>query len=221
MSVEAVLLDWGHTLFDTPGSVDFIVSFATERGIALGSHETHALWDDARIRSRSAVEIAKGRDKSPDKHRECWMSLWAELESRCPGVSEALYEFETSPSGWSPYSDTTEVLHALRDRRIPVVIVSDVAFDLRPILAHYDLADLIHTFVLSGEHGTIKPELRLFRIALDAVGAAPECALMVGDNHINDGAAIDVGIRTLLLQPVPHGAPRGLRVIVDLIDAGS
>jgi FMN phosphatase YigB (HAD superfamily) len=44
---------------------------------------------------------------------------------------------------------------------------------------------------------------------------------MVGDNHINDGAAIDVGIRTLLLQPVPHGAPRGLRVIVDLIDAGS
>ena len=81
------------------------------------------------------------------------------------------------------------------------------------------MAELIHTFVLSGEHGTIKPELRLFELALDAVGVTPDRALMVGDNYLNDGAAIDAGIRTLLLPPVPSGASRGLSMIVELVDA--
>lgn len=107
---------------------------------------------------------------------------------------------------------------AIAARGIPMVVVSDVAFDLRPILAHYGLADLVHTFVLSGEHGTIKPELDLFRIALDAVGVAAGEALMVGDNPANDGAAVEIGIRTLLLPPVPSGNPRGLWAVVDLID---
>lgn len=221
MSTQAVLLDWGHTLFDTPGSVDFIVNFAADRRIGANVNEVRSLWDDARVRSRSAAEIAKGRDKSPMLHRQCWSALWHELEMRFPGVIEALYDFETSAAGWSPYSDTADVLHELDARGVPVVIVSDVAFDLRPILQHYDLHHLINTYVLSGEHGTTKPELQLFRIALGAVGVAPEHALMVGDNYVNDGAAIDVGIRTLLLPAVTHGAPRGLHVVLDLIDASS
>ena len=220
MSISAVLLDWGHTLFDTPGSVDFIADFASQQGHAISRDEIYTLWNDARVRSRSAGEIAKGRDKSASLHRQCWISLWAQLEQRCPGVSEVLYEFETSAAGWSPYVDTAAVLTNLSERHIPVVIISDVAFDLRPILRHYNLDHLVHTYVLSGEHGTIKPELHLFRVALDAVGFAAERALMVGDNHINDGAAIDAGIRTVLLPPVAHGSPRGLSVILDLIDAG-
>lgn len=219
MSVDAVLLDWGHTLFDTPGSVDFILAFAHASAVEIDRDEVHGLWDDARLRSRSASEIAKGRDKSAKLHRQCWMALWRQLETRCPGVSEALYEFETSAAGWSPYVDTAEVLQALSDRHIPVVIVSDVAFDLRPILRHYHLDQFVHTFVLSGEHGTIKPERKLFTIALNAVGVTPDRALMVGDNHINDGAAIDVGIQTLLLAPNGVGKPRGLQIVVDIVDA--
>lgn len=219
MSIDVVLFDWGHTLFDTPGSVELITSFAASAQRPLSRADAHALWDAARVRSRQADEIAKGRDKSPALHRQCWLSLWSELETRCPGVADRLYDFETSAAGWSPYSDTPMVLRALHDRDIPVVIVSDVAFDLRPILGHYGLAELIHTFVLSGEHGTIKPELRLFELALQAVGVAPGRALMVGDNYLNDGAAIDAGIRTVLLPPVPSGAPRGLSMIVELVDA--
>lgn len=216
--IKAVLLDWGHTLFDTPGSVDFIVEWASRNGSPIDHDEARDLWDGARRRSRSAEEIAKGRDKSAALHRACWIALWADLDARLPGIATELYEFETTAAGWSPYVDTGEVLRALADRGVPAVIVSDVPFDLRPILAHYGLADLIHTFVLSGEHGTIKPELRLFGIALEAVGVEAADALMVGDNHINDGAAIDAGIRTLLLPPAAHGEPRGLWAILDLVD---
>ncbi len=216
--IKAVLLDWGHTLFDTAGSVEFIVDWASRNGSPIDAGSAHALWDSARRRSRTAEEIAKGRDKSADLHRQCWTALWADLDCQVPGVAQALYEFETTAAGWSPYVDTAEVLRAIHDRGIPSVIVSDVPFDLRPILAHYGLDQLIHTFVLSGEHGTIKPELRLFGIALEAVGVDAADALMVGDNHINDGAAIEAGIRTLLLPPAVTGQPRGLWSIVDLLD---
>lgn len=219
MTVRAVLLDWGHTLFDTAGSVEFIVDYAARTGAAVDADEVRDVWDKARRRSRSAEELALGRDKSNAVHHERWTALWSDLEQFAPGVGEALYEFETSAAGWSPYIDTHEVLAALRARGVPVVVVSDVPFDLRAIFAHYGLEHLIHTFVLSGEHGTTKPELRLFGIALEAVGVEPQHALMVGDNHVNDGAAIDAGIRTLLLPPVRHGEPRGLWAILDLVDA--
>lgn len=216
--IKAVLLDWGHTLFDTAGSVDFIVGWASRRGSPIDPDEARRLWDGARRRSRSAEELATGRDKNLELHHRCWTRLWSDLDEQVPGIAEALYEFETSAAGWTPYVDTREVLEAVHQRGVPVVIVSDVPFDLRPIVAHYGLGHLIHSFVLSGEHGTIKAELRLFGIALEAVGVAGRHALMVGDNHLNDGVAIDAGIRTLLLPPVANGEPRGLWAIVDLID---
>ena len=223
MTVRAVFLDWGHTLFDTAGSVEFIADWTRRNGGVtdgpqLSTDDIRAMWDAARVLSRSAEELAKGRDKDAATHRACWLALWADLESRWPGVTDALYEFETSAAGWSPYVDTEEVLRALKQRRVPVVVVSDVPFDLRPIFAHYGLDSFVDAYVLSGEHGTIKPELELFRIALAAAGVRAEEALMVGDNHINDGAAIDVGIRTLLLPPVPSGSPRGLWAVLDLVD---
>ncbi|MCU1392099.1 MAG: hypothetical protein JWM34_527 [Ilumatobacteraceae bacterium] len=222
MTVKAVFFDWGHTLFDTAGSVDFIVDWAGRNGPPgdepVTASDVHALWDAARVRSRSAAEIAKGRDKSAELHRSCWLDLWADLEARWPGLADDLYEYETSALGWSPFVDTEEVMRDLYERGMPIVVVSDVAFDLRPILAHYGLAEMVHTFVISGEHGTIKPELELFRIALAAVGVEPSEVLMVGDNPANDGAAVEVGIRTLLLPQVESGSPRGLWAVVDLID---
>jgi HAD superfamily hydrolase (TIGR01509 family) len=217
--IGAILLDWGHTLFDTAESVDFIVSWSAGRGTPIPVAEARRLWEHARRRSRSAEELAKGRDKNLAIHRSCWTALWSELECRSPGLAAALYEFETSADGWSPYSDTRALLEGLRDRRVPAVIVSDVPFDLRVIFAHYGLDDLVHAYVLSGEYGTIKPELRLFGIALEVAGVTAEEAVMVGDNQVNDGAAIDAGIRTLLLPEVGHGQPRGLGVVLDLVDA--
>ena len=218
--IDVVLVDWGHTLFDTVGSVEFIVDWASRHDTPIDTAQARVLWNDARVRSRDAAEIAKGRDKSSALHRACWTALWTELESAVPGVAAELYGFETSVAGWTPYVDTAEVLRALHERGVPVVVVSDVPFDLRPIFVHYGFQSYVHAYVLSGEHGTIKPELRLFQIALDAAGISADRALMVGDNHHNDGAAIDVGIRTLLLPPVGHGEPRGLWSIVDLVDAG-
>lgn len=215
--VRGVLLDWGHTLFDTAGSVELIVEWAASSGRPLSQADAQRLHLDALRRSRAPEELAKGRDLSSERHRECWLALWDQLEAAAPGVSDVLYEFETSAAGWSPYPDTPEVLEALAANGMPVAIVSDVPFDLRPIMDHYGLGHLVQAYVLSGEHGSMKSEGRLFELALDALGVDRAEALMVGDNQANDGVAVAHGIRTLLLPHPEPGARRGLSAILQLV----
>jgi len=216
--IRAVLTDWGLTLFDTAGSVDFLERWAAERCISVSSERLAEVYREAFARSRRPEELAKGRDLSPATHRLCWLDIFSVIEEVLPGVAEDLYAFETSAAGWRPFPDTPGFLRELQRRRLPLVIVSDVPFDLRPILAHYGLGELVHDYVLSGEHGSVKADGHLFRIALESAGVRPDEALMVGDNPANDGHAVYLGIRTLLLPLPEPGAERGLRHVLGQLD---
>jgi FMN phosphatase YigB (HAD superfamily) len=215
--IKGVLLDFGHTLFDTVGSVDFIVDWSAQHGHPIAHDDAHELWDAARVTSRGPAEIAKGRDRTPALHRSCWIDLWAALDAKCSGMAAALYDFEKGPLGWTPFVDTIEVLSEIQRRGIPMAVVSDVAFDLRPIFEHHGVDPFIATYVLSFERGSIKPDGKLFGIACAEIGVAESDALMVGDNPVNDGVGVTVGVRTLLLPMVPSGTPRGLAAIVSLL----
>ena len=50
-------------MFDTAGSVEFIVDYAARHGSAADADEVRDVWDKARRRSRIAEELALGRDK--------------------------------------------------------------------------------------------------------------------------------------------------------------
>ena len=216
--IGGVLFDFGHTLFETGSSVDFIVDWSARAGRPIEADEAFSLWEAARVASRTPEEIAKGRDRTAALHHTCWTALWQPLDALCPGLADELHRYESSPAGWQPYSDTESVLRAVRARGLGVAVVSDVAFDLRLILGHYGLGDLVDSYVLSYERGSIKPDGKLFGIACDELGISTAAALMVGDNPVNDGVAVTVGIRTLLL-PIPSaGQPRGLSAVLDLLD---
>ncbi len=216
--IRGVLFDFGHTLFETGSSVQFIVDWSASAGHSIAADDALSLWEAAGVASRSADEIAKGRDRSTELHYRCWTDLWAPLEARCPGLADALHRYESSPEGWQPYSDTGAVLRAVRERGLGVAVVSDVAFDVRLILDRYGLGHLVDSYVLSYEHGSIKPDGKLFGIACDELGIAPHEAFMVGDNPVNDGVAVTVGIRTLLLPISPPNRPRGLAALLHLLD---
>ena len=215
--IRAVLSDWGHTLFGTVGSVRFLEDWASERGIEVAPGEIGARYEAAFAASRSAGELAKGRDLSSARHRECWLALWGAIDELLPGAAADLYAFETSAAGWRPYADTPSFMKALATAGVPLVIVSDVPFDLRSIVGHYGLLDYVNAFFLSGEHGTLKAEGHLFRLALAHLGLRPDEVLMVGDNPSNDGYAVLYGIRTLLLPLPEPGAPRGLDDVLRLL----
>ena len=217
--IDTLLLDFGHTLFDTASSPSFIVSWAAAHGSTLALSDATRLWDDARLTSRTPEEFGKGRDRTPELHRACWTDLWSTLDERAPGLADALYEHETGPQGWVPYADTRSFLEGAKKRGLKIAIISDVAFALEPLLEHHGLASFIDAFVLSYRHGALKADgPLLFDVALDALRAEASTALMVGDNNVNDAFGITAGLRTLLLPHAPTGSSRGLASVLALVD---
>ena len=104
---------------------------------------------------------------------------------------------------------------------VPVGVVSDTGWDIRPVFVHHGLDRFVDAFVLSCEHGDVKPAPGLFLAACAALGVAPEHTLMVGDNPLSDGGAVDAGMSTLLLPVAEPGRRRGLDAVLRLVGLGA
>jgi FMN phosphatase YigB (HAD superfamily) len=59
-----------------------------------------------------------------------------------------------------------------------------------------------------------KPNPQIFQVALDGLGVAPPDALMVGDRASHDGAAVNLGIPTVLLPELTATSQRRLSVVL-------
>lgn len=218
--INAVLFDWGDTLFESPHAPTVILETARSRGVAMDPDAARRLWDELWDAGKTAEEHAKGRDLSTEAHRRVWSALFSRANGRVPGIAEALYERVMDPAGWTPYPDTAPTLRALRDRGVRIGIVSNHAYDLRPFFEAKGLAPFIDAYALSFEVGRPKPAAEIFTTACRMLGARPDETLMVGDDPVSDGGAGAAGLRVYILPPhEAPGATRGLDAVVALVDA--
>lgn len=103
------------------------------------------------------------------------------------------------------------MLELLRDRTIPVAVLSNIAWDLRPVFAHHKLDHLVAAYVLSYEAGVKKPDSRIFEMTCDLLGHPPADVLMVGDDLSADGAATAIGCTFRAVEHLPvNERPRAL-----------
>ena len=205
MGLDAVLFDWGDTLF-------------------------HFAYDEALLEAGWAAGLqATGRDDLPDhehaaaRFREGYLPLLfvpgAVEEIEYPGLirellagfdikltDEELGRFlEAEHEAWSPAramcDSTHALLESLRGRGLRLGLVSN-AFD-PPELLHRDLgrmglAERLDVAVFSSEVGRRKPDPLIFRTVLDRLGVKPDQALFVGDSLEADIAgAAGLGMRTV------------------------
>lgn len=216
--IDGVLFDWGDTLFRSPDAPRVIVEAASERGVTVASAAAAALWDHLWRAGKTPEEHAKGRDLSPDAHRQVWTALFASANDIAPGLAEALYERVMEPSRWTPYNDAAPTLRALHERGVRTGVVSNIARDLRAIFARHGLAGAVDVYALSYERGVTKPEPQLFRWACAELGIAPESTLMVGDDPVTDGGAAAAGLQVYVLPHDGAGESRGLHNVLEIVD---
>jgi len=218
---EAVLFDAGDTLIRLSGSGERLLHRAAAAlGVdRLDPEEVAHVWRRVLDRSSTAEELAKGRDLSNARHREVWTALYdaAGCERLAPGLSEELYALTVSAESWEAFPDTLPTLKALHDRGLPVGIVSDTGFDLRPAMDLLGLSPFIDTVVMSFEYGVCKPSATVFLTACDQLHVQPERTLMVGDNPLTDSGAVAAGMYVFLLPRPAKTGPRGLGHILSLI----
>ncbi len=209
--VRAVLFDFSGTLASLEERDSWFAGMgldAAQRAVVMDrmTHPTASVTHEAWER----------RDLDPVLHREAYLHV---LRSSGLGEehAEVLYQRVIDPAEWQVYPDTAEVLKSLRQNGIRTAVVSNIAWDIRPVL-HAAGAEA-DEYVLSYEVGAAKPDRRIFDAALDRVGVDAEAALMVGDSVENDGAARNLGCSFALVDPLPI-AQRPTGLIEALRDRG-
>ena len=207
---SAVIFDFGDTLFYSPSGPDVLV------GAGLDRSRAERLWDEIWEVSKSAEEVARDRDLSLERHRRAWLAIFERAERYVPGAARLLYERVMNHDLWLPHPDAAPVLRGLHDRGVRIGVLSNIPSSLETVFELHGLAGYVDVYTESYRHGATKPHPELFRIACRDLGVEPRRALMVGDNHITDGAAVAVGMTALILPPVPRGAERGLEHVLRL-----
>jgi len=200
--LRAVLFDFSGTLFRLDEDDSW---FAGMEGVdeavqaALMDRLTHPTEPGVQMTGRT-YQAWLNRDLKPLLHREAYLHVLT--ASGLPDRhATALYERVIDPASWTPYPDTVQVLDGLRADGIPTAVVSNIAWDIRDA---FDAAGTgADEYVLSFEAGVMKPDLRIFAIAMDRLGVNAAETLMVGDSEENDGAAAELGCSFALVDPLP------------------
>ncbi|MET0236828.1 MAG: HAD family hydrolase [Kibdelosporangium sp.] len=206
MGIRGVLFDYSGTLFRLEPSLDGLHDLA---GRPLGGEE------QAEIMRRMTAPVGRPeglperlhdnwdrRDLDPPMHRALYHAV---LRGSGVGNPELVYDRMLDAASWVPYPDTVEAMKSLAAKGIPIGVVSNIAWDIRPVFDRAGVADLVGTFVLSFREGYIKPDARLFSLACQRLGLPSQDVLMIGDSKEADGGAARIGCAFAIVDPLPVG----------------
>jgi putative hydrolase of the HAD superfamily len=214
MDVHAVAFDVNGTLVDirTEDGTEQIfrsaAHFLTYQGIHLHRQEVRDLYFEIMQEQQAA---------SPEEHPEFdAVGIWRTIiERRTTGYARALpaEKVRQMPLFLAEmargiarhrlrlYPYVRAVLDVLRPRYSLAVVTDGQAAYARGELDKVGLTGYFHPIVVSGEHGYRKPDRRLFQLAIDGMGVAPENALYVGNDMYRDiFGAQEAGMRTVMFD---------------------
>jgi putative hydrolase of the HAD superfamily len=229
--IKGVLFDFSGTLFRIAPTRAWLDGALGALGLDLPEAEAAALAE--RLEQAGALPGGANPRQLPPELRQLWAerdldavrhrAVYTGLTALAgplpdPRLTGTLYDRHMHPESWRPYPDTEAVLKELRRRDVPVAVVSNIGWDLRPVFRHHGLEHLVDAYALSFEHGVQKPDPRLFRVACEALRVAPADVLMVGDDATADGGATALGCAFLPVAHLPvDERPDALTRVLDRV----
>ena len=210
MTIRAVLFDFSGTLFRLEQDESWLAELTDHEGTPLDIEAQAELMRRMTAPVGQVVELDaehvhawQHRDRDPGLHRKVYLEVLKKSGVPHADQAEALYNRLIDPSQWTPYPDTEAALKAAAERGLKVGVLSNIAFDIRPAFTARGWDAYVDEFVLSFEVGAIKPELEIFRKAVQSLGVPATETLMVGDSEEADGGARALGCEFALVDPLP------------------
>jgi FMN phosphatase YigB (HAD superfamily) len=230
---DAVLFGFHGTLAQVEDAVRWVQAAAASCGVPLEESRATALADRYVLAGRAGgpkprrippqlAEAYANRDLYEYAFEEAYGGLIHTVDHGLPdaeGLADALFQRVLHPDGWVLYPETRDVLAALRAAGVPIAIVSNIGFDIRPMFEVWDCGRMVESYSLSFEVGRLKPDPALFRHACRQLQVDPERTLMVG-NSPADSAAVEVGLSAFILPTGAPGVRNGLSAVLDLVGVG-
>jgi putative hydrolase of the HAD superfamily len=206
--VRAVLFDAAGTLIETREAVgETYTRMARGYGVDLPAWRV----DDAfrRIfRQATPRDVSAAAPAETDQRERAWWRavvrstfLAADSTARFSDFDaffDALYEAFAGPEIWRRRSGARSTLRRLRARGIATGVVSNFDRRLPALLAGLELSPLLDTVVLPSDAGVMKPDPRIFSLALERLAVPAAHSVFVGDQAVPDiEGARSAGLRAV------------------------
>ena len=193
-----------------------------EMGRALGIASWEAMWADFAGGHPCLDEV---REWAPGFR----LAAWTRALEACGGdlsLAPALAQayIDAQRAGHAEIPGAAGLVRTLKARNLPVAILTNGPPDIQRLkLAQLGLDECFAAVFISGEVGIGKPDPEIFRLVLEALGAGPEEAVMIGDSWNRDieGAA-GVGMRSIWVSSgrVAPGELTGVTIVDTTSEAG-
>jgi len=181
----------------------FAVECARACGLDFGDAEESAYSRLLRQRWQDYEELNTTRDEATLDG--FWRQLtldWLAQENHAAVTEQVLEQArERLLEKFEVFEDVLPCLDALSQLGVRVAIISNWDYSLHRILRAKGLTDRFEFAIASLEEGVEKPHERIYRIALDKLGAEPHEVAHVGDDPVDDfNGAREAGLRGLLID---------------------
>ncbi len=141
--------------------------------------EARAFWNDRAEAAKWRLNIPGARRLSV---RRGLAKLGREDDALADRIADAFTELRRTE--YRLYPDAHATVDALRDAGVRLALVTNGASETqRAKIERFELAHRFHHIQIEGEFGQGKPELAVYRHALERLDVDPGEAWMVGDNY--------------------------------------
>jgi len=166
--------------------------------------EARAFWSDRAEAAKWRLDIPGARRLSVRRGLE---KLGYRDEALADRIADAFTELRRSE--YRLYPDAHATVDALRDRGVRLALVTNGAGETqRAKIERFELAHRFHHIQIEGEFGQGKPELAVYRHALERLGCDACDAWMVGDNYEWEvEAPQQLGVCGIWYDPFDAGIP--------------
>ncbi len=205
MTLRAIFFDVGNTLLKPFPSVSEVCrQVLAEAGHVHDLSAIDALMPlvDEYYEDRYRADDTFWTDE--EETSSVWVGMYS-LMCRRLGIDDdavrlarRVYDEFGKASRWAAYPDVLPALDRLRSRGLALGIISNWDGRLPGILDDLGVARRVDVILSSAEVGLRKPDPRIFEMACDRLGVAPDEAAHVGDHHYSDV----LGARAVGMFPV-------------------
>ncbi|NUM52072.1 MAG: HAD-IA family hydrolase [Candidatus Hydrogenedentes bacterium] len=230
--VRAVFFDAAGTLLHVYPSVGEIYAREAERfGVSAATESLSAVFRKVWRELRPYADGTSPFHTSEAIEREWWRKLVERVFDDAVGLDsfgdgfetffESLYLRFEEPEVWRLYGDVMPALDALRDRGIPIAIVSNWDSRLPRLMHAMGVANRFQFILTSAEAGVSKPSPEIFLQAVARLGLLTHEVLHIGDSLDDDvRAAQNAGLRGLHIDRKGAGDSDGTTIqsLTEVID---
>lgn len=210
MKVRAVSFDCADTMVAVDWRPsDWALLFAEELGLECNRETAKASYDillHERWREFQEVNLTRSQAQADafwERITKDWCREVGWPQTHVPELLAVADRMMFGPETklFTMFDDVLPCLERLQCEGYRMVVVSNWDMTLHRVLRTFGLTRYFEFVLASMEEGVEKPDPRLFHIALERLGLAPEEVAHVGDNPLDDlQGARAVGIKAFLVD---------------------